>query len=826
MKKIIPFSITFLSTLLAFGQSSGQERAVYHASEPRTTDVVHTELKVEFDWDNAHLLGEAVLTLKPYFYALDTFELDAQGMEIKTVAYVSQGRNTSLKYSYDGMTLKIAAGRTVSRDETMKIRIDYIAKPNELEVEGGSAISEAKGLYFINPKNDERGWMRQVWTQGEPASNSAWFPTVDEPNERMTHEIAITVPKSYTTISNGRLDFKTNNANGTRTDFWLMDQPHAPYLVMMAVGEFASQSEEWNDIPVNYFVEPEYENVAADVYPYTTEMLQFFSDRLGVTYPWQKYDQVTVREYVSGAMENTTGVIFGDFVYGDALSWEDGNNEAIVAHEMFHHWFGDLVTCESWANLPLNESFATYGEVLWFEHKYGQDEGDWHAYNDLRGYMAEYNRGKSVDVIRYDYESVLGMFDGHSYAKGGRILKMLRHILGDDAFFEGLRVYLEDNAYQSVEIHNLRLAFEKVSGLDLNWFFNQWFLAKGHPVLNIEHTFNRDSGQYIVKVTQSQDLSEVPLYRLPVAIDVYTSLGTKRYEVEVTEQEQEFVFDVMSKPFLVLFDADQYLLADIRDEKPTDFLLHQFAHGPLMMDRYEAITGIVDGDAKGVKKGMILRLGMQDKFHAIRRYALSKVKDLPEAELAMVKQAVEKLLSDENAAVRALAHTTWWEVFGEGDANFYTEVMMNESSYAVKSAAFEAWTEINPNGAGAYAKAHMTERQFDFQSTLIEYVFTHPELISSSQVNSFVRDAGADLQNTIHLYLPSYLMRVNETDRAGVMPTVREVWTYHEQAKGYFNYGIRFAKYHNQMDSRKEGANTAEIERWNSVLEELSATAG
>ena len=246
---------------------------------------------------------------------------------------------------------------------------------------------------------------------------------------------------------------------------------------------------------------------------------------MGVNYPWDKYSQIIVRDYVSGAMENTSAVIHGEFVYADERKYLDETHEDIIAHELFHHWFGDLVTCESWAQLPLNESFATYGEYLWLEHRYGKDEADDHLHQDLKSYLAE-STSKQVDLIRFDYEAPGDMFDSHSYAKGGRILHLLRNYLGDDFFFAGLQHYLESYRNQAVEIHQLRMSFEQVSGEDLNWFFNQWFLSSGHPDLKIEH-WEKD-GKLSVKVLQLQDPNYSPIYKLPLAIDIYTANGKER----------------------------------------------------------------------------------------------------------------------------------------------------------------------------------------------------------------------------------------------------------------------------------------------------------
>lgn len=833
MKKNTLWIALFLSVTTLFGQSVqieeieinpafDNDKEVYHASAARTTDVVHMNLKVDFDWENQFVNGNATLTLKPHFYALDTFELDAQGMEILKVEETGGGRARALQYTYDGMKLKIATGRSLSREESMKVHIVYVAKPNELEVEGGAAITEAKGLYFINPTGERYGWMPQIWTQGEPSSNSVWFPTVDETNERMTHEIAITVPKNYKTISNGRLDFSTRNADGTRTDFWLMDLPHAPYLVMMAIGEFASQSDVWNGIPVNYYVESEYENVAKQVYPNTLEMLTFFSDILGTPYPWQKYDQVTVREYVSGAMENTTGVIFGDFMYGDSYSWADGTGEDVVSHEMFHHWFGDYVTCESWANLPLNESFATYGEVLWKEHKYGRDAAEWHAYQDLQNYLREFRRGKAEDLIRYDYSSVLDMFDSHSYAKGGRVLLMLRTLLGDEAFFEGLRVYLDDNKYSSVEIHQLRMAFEKVSGKDLNWFFDQWFLSSGHPQLKVEHEYDREAGQQVLRVSQTQDLSKFPLYKLPVEVKVHTSLGVKTYTLMVDQLENEFRFDVMSKPFLVQFDSQQYLLAEIEDQLPPDFLLHQLANGERMLDRYEAVQGLFKTNV--VRMGTIVGICLEDDFYAIRLMALKKVPALDEAEANKIKSEIQQLFSDENSSVRAEAYRIWDEVYQEGDADFYREKLTSEKSYKAMSSAFNVWLKKDPNAALQYAKEHVGEVRGDLETYINIALLKDLKTLTPVEVISFLDKLSPERQISFHQWLPKYLIQLNDSDFQNVYSAAKMVHEALPDAKGSFAYGVRIANAGVQRDLQdsdltKEEKN--ERTRWESHLNVL-----
>jgi aminopeptidase N len=447
--------------------ATAPQPVVYQAAESRINDLLHTKLDVSFDWSKQYLYGKATITAKPYFYPTSKLILDARGMEIKEVslletiinsessvkdkkkAPVAETKTTSKKpltYTYTDELLTIDLGKEYKNTEEYTIYIEYTAKPNELKKKGGSAaITDDKGLYFINPEGKEKNKPMEIWTQGETQSSSVWYPTIDHPNERQTQEIYMTVDKKYTTLSNGELIFSTDNGDGTRTDYWKAELPFAPYLSMMAVGEFAVVKDNpWRGKEVNYYVEKEFEPYAKAIFGNTAEMLEFYSNKLGVEYPWNKYSQVVVRDYVSGAMENVSATLHGEFMNTTDRELLDGDHEDVIAHELFHQWFGDLVTCESWSNLPLNESFATYGEYLWIEHKYGLDAADLHSAQSRSGYLAESAR-KQVSLIRFQYDDKEDMFDGHSYNKGGQVLHMLRKYVGDDAFFASLKLYLQTN---------------------------------------------------------------------------------------------------------------------------------------------------------------------------------------------------------------------------------------------------------------------------------------------------------------------------------------------------------------------------------------------
>jgi len=348
------------------------EKKVYRLTEIKVHDLIHTKLIVAFDWKKQYLMGSAELTLKPYFYPSNRLMLDAKGMDINTVVLVGDEGDKTLAFSYDSAFIDIRLGQEFTRFENYTIRIDYVAKPNEYNAVGGEAITDAKGLYFINPDSAEVGKPTQLWTQGETEGSSVWFPTIDTPSERMSQEIFITTRKDFQTLSNGQLVYSNFNDDDTRTDYWKQDLEHPPYLTMMAVGDFKIGRDEWQDskgriVPVDYYVEPDYANYVFQIFGDTPEMMTFYSELLNYDYPWDKYAQIIVRDYVSGAMENTTATIYGEYVNQTSRELIDDNNETTIAHELFHHWFGDLVTCESWSHLPLNESFATYGEYLWLE---------------------------------------------------------------------------------------------------------------------------------------------------------------------------------------------------------------------------------------------------------------------------------------------------------------------------------------------------------------------------------------------------------------------------------------------------------------------------
>ncbi len=673
---------------------------VYRAVPTLTNDILHTKLDVHFDWTNQYLLGKAWITAKPYFYPTQTMELDAKGFEIKEITF--EGSKTPLKYTYDGLKLFIDLGKVFTRNDKYTVYIDYIAKPNDGPVGGSAAITSDKGLYFINADGKDGDKPREVWTQGETESNSRWFPTFDKPNERMTSEIYMTVEKGFKTLSNGLLKSSKDNADGTRTDHWLMDMPHAPYLVMMAAGDFVIEKEMWRGKEILYYLEPKYAGQSKSIYRYVPEILDFYSDKLGVEYPWQKLAHITVRDYVSGAMENTSAILYGDFMFGDERELDEKEyNETVVCHEMFHQWFGDYVTAESWSNLTVNESFADFSEGLWLEHKFGKDYGDYHRKDVLDGYLRQ-AAGVIHPLVDFKYSDKEAMFDGHSYNKGGSILNMLRHYLGDDAFFDGLKKYLTDNAFKTGEATQLRLALEAVSGQDLNWFFNQWYYKAGHPQVEIVYGYDAATKKARATVTQTQTAKngQPRVFQIPIDFDIYDGSAPKRQTLMMTQRKQTFLFDVNSANAVLDFDADRILVAEKTDKHSEAEWRTIYAHSNHYLARQEALNALVSSNEVESKKTVLGAIN--DKFWAIREQAIDNlVKPYDESTLTVLDKMAK---SDVRYSVRAKAIEKLGKTKDKRFIGTLSNAIENDKSYRVNSAALKGLNRIDSISAVKSAK--------------------------------------------------------------------------------------------------------------------------
>jgi len=799
--------------------------AHYRATPEAVNDLVHIKLDVRFDYKKCYLYGKEWVTLHPHFYQTDSLRLDAKGMDIGRVMLVGGGRPLAgtgrpltgpgrslagamkpLAFTYDSLHLTIRLDRMYQHSEAYTIYIEYTSKPNEVK---GRKKNE-KGLYFINPDSSEKGKPVQIWTEGEPESASVWFPTLDRPDQKATQEMLMTVPSKYVTLSNGRLMGQKDNKDGTRTDVWRMDHPHSSYLFMMAVGDFKIYRDSWHGKEVSYYMEPAYAPYAKENFGETPEAIDFFSKILGIDFPWNKYAQIVVRDYVSGAMENTTACVLG----GQSTRREllDSYYSSGIEHELFHQWFGDYVTAKSWSNITLNESMADLGEILWLEHRYGQDAADEHVYGGMQGYFNN-DGNASKRLVEYDYQVPKDAFNGVTYQKGGRILNMLRHYLGNEAFYKGLHIYLTENAYKSAEVEQLRLAMERASGRDLHWWFDEWYHRAGHPVLQTDWQWDGQAGVEKIIVKQLQEGSP---YILPVAVDIYAGGARTRHRVWVSGREDTLLLPAATKPELVNFDAERVLVAREGDNKTLDEYLFQYFNAPAYADRAEAVKFAArhEDDERG---RAIILAGLKDKYSGIRSIALDVLnrehEDIRNLDTALQRGAVPILVelarSDSNTLVRAHAIGTLIVLRRPELMPVFVQALGSES-YTVQAMALRAIAWIDTAAALRYARPLEKDHKGELTQA-IAYVYAR---YGGKEQWSFVYSGwiNGTLQEKIHLVssFSDMIGRIEDPGlaQAGIVELKRIAIQYKKDGAGGYvakflaGIGERRAAMHDDVSAR------------------------
>lgn len=713
-------------------------------------NLIDTKLNLSFNFDAQTVNGEAWITLTPHFKSTDKLQLDAKKMNI----YEVKSNQEVLKFYNSGTKLNIDLPKVYTKNDTLTIYIKYKGNPNKVKNEGGVAITDDKGLYFINPKGDDASKPTEIWTQGEPEQNSVWFPTIDKPNQKSTQEITLTVPSKFVTLSNGNLISQQENENGTRTDVWKQTLPHAPYLFFVGVGDFAVIKQTWKGKEVNFYVEPSYKDTAAELFKNTTEMLTFFSELTGVEYPWDKYSQMIVRDYVSGAMENTGAVIHAEQAMLSKGELSERNTwETTIAHELFHHWFGDLVTTESWANITVNESFANYSEYLWLEYKYGKDRAEEHMLKTRNQYLSPNALKENYEkhLVRYNYSKKDDVFDVVSYNKGGMILHILRHYLGDDIFFAGLKLYLEKNKFKAAEAQQLRLAFEEVSGEDLVWFFSQWYYSNGHPRLIASYENDFLNQKVKVKITQSGKEFDFPL-----TITVYDGETSLEYKVFVDGKEKIFEFPFKKEPKLIKVNSDHVLLAEITTpELTTDQLIYQYENVKHYVDKMKSLELLKDKqDEKDVFK--LFEEAINDPYETLQAYALENINLAGSYAKRRTIRKIAKLAKNKNPNVAAAAISTLGKLVDKEYLSIYIQGIDNISP-KVKGNSLLSMYYIDKDRAEKYAeglsaeikdyiyipllKIYLEQRKPKQVNFVAKYILTGMYLIQDEKLKKNFEDA-------------------------------------------------------------------------------------
>jgi aminopeptidase N len=554
-------------------------RATLHYAPDRDYDLVHIALDLNVDYAKRAFQGVVVNTLAPLRDGLTTIRFDC-GANLKVTSCELGGQTAT--FTRDGDTLKITAPQTLMPGKAVAVIVRYVSD------------KDSDGYHWVQPTPEEPQQMG-FYTQGEPDNPRAWLPTWAYPNDFATSEMRVTVPADWYVVSNGTLKSSSRSADGkTRTFHWRLNEPHATYLNALCAGPFDIKTASWRGVPLLYVVPKGKGNRIEDTFGGTPDMLSFFSDTLGVKYPWPKYAQDAMVDF-GGGMEYVSATTFGD---GILTSARDGYrvNDGVIAHELSHQWFGDLVTCRDWGQLWLNEGFATFCANLYQEHARGKAAYDHGIEGAMQGYIGESHSYKRP-IATHLYEKPGAMFDAHTYPKGAAVLHTLRRYLGDSAFYAGLRHYLTKFAHSPVDSRDLCAAMTEATGINLEPFFEQWVFKPGHPVLDYTWTWDEANKQVVLTVRQTQDTKDgTPLYDLNATVGLITGSSLTRQKARIDRADQQLHLTAASRPDAVLLDPDHDFLREIpalhwaASELPS--LLR---YAPNAVDREEAMKRMLEG---------------------------------------------------------------------------------------------------------------------------------------------------------------------------------------------------------------------------------------
>ncbi len=566
---------------LALASASARRPFAIPGSKPRYAPdrpaaIEHIALELSFDFKEHVLFGTCRTTFRAAGKPLHILEMDADHLHVKSVRGPG---NKKLLHELAGGRLIIDLGHTMQPGKSSTVIVEYEARqPNQ-------------GIYFISP---DKGYPKkpvQVWTQGQDQDAHYWFPCIDYPNAKATTEVTATVPANFFVLSNGSLVSTTHDkAAKTKTYHWKMETPHVTYLVSCVAGEFSEHTDMLNGLPVSYYVVPGREADGARSFGKTPKMVKFFADRIGVAYPYTKYAQIAVADFIFGGMENTTATTQTDTTLHDARAHLDFSSDPLVAHELAHQWFGDLLTCKDWSHAWLNEGFATYFEALFREFDHGADEFDYYRLQMAARYFDEDSQRYRRPIVTNVYEEPIDLFDRHLYEKGACVLHTIRRLLGDELWWRSINHYVEVHKLQNVETIDLVRAIEEVTGRNMLPFFDQWVFKGGHPSFRVRYRWDEATNSAVVQVEQTQDTSDdTPVFTPEMTFAFVTGKSERRFQVKIEQKEQTFTFALGQRPEVFCFDPDGDILKTVELHVPVEMLIRQALADKNLCARVDAI---------------------------------------------------------------------------------------------------------------------------------------------------------------------------------------------------------------------------------------------
>jgi aminopeptidase N len=550
------------------------------ADEPyartRDYDLQHSRIALRFDVDQKKIVGDVTHTLAILRDDISKVAFDSVGLTIQSVTV----NKAPVRFEITAAKLIVALPASAHPGEKFEIEIRYDGKPS-------------KGIYFILPDKHYPDRPKQIWTQGESEDTRYYLPTYDYPNDRLTTETIITVPASFLTVANGKLVSVTDAGSGMKTWTWKESVPSSTYLITVVAGEFDEIKQTWHNIPVTYYAPKGRGDRVLITYGRTLAMLDLFTKKVGLDYPWEKYAQVMVDDFVAGGMENSSASTntATSLMHPKLVPEFPAKEDPLISHELAHQWFGDLVTCKDWGNVWLNEGFATFFEGVWSESHYPKDQTDYDRWKTIREWFDQSSL-YTKPIVRFDFNDS-SIFDENTYEKSGLVLYMLRHQIGEDAFWRGVKHYLEVNRGKNVVTADLVKAIEEVTHLSVDRFFDQWVYGAGAPKFDLSYKYDEIKHQVALTVKQTQKVEpHVGIFQVPVEVEITTPFGRKPYSITVSKDVETFSLPSDASPLMVLFDKGGHILKSAEFHKEKKEWLYQLRNAEEFADRADATLAL------------------------------------------------------------------------------------------------------------------------------------------------------------------------------------------------------------------------------------------
>ncbi len=604
--------------LPVLAQSAAPTDVPRRAERSHDFDALHYRIRLDFDVPARAFRGETTVVLRALRDGFDRVALDA---ETFTVTDVQDGAGRTLAFSHTDGQLLTTLHTAHAYGDTVRLVVHYEASDYRVDpTRYGMGANYALGLDF-KPETPTNPAL--INTLSFPEGARHWFPSYDHPGDRASQEVIATVPAHFEAISNGRL-VDITDGDGTRTFHWHQALPHPTYLFVLVAGPYVGIEDHYGDLPLRYWVYPDAVPDAMRSFGKTPDILAFLEDIYGVPYPWARYDQITIPG-IGGGAESTTATVVGESTIHDERADQDFPSHWLVAHEAAHHWWGNMVSYRDWTHTWVSESFATFSEYLWSVHDLGPDEGAINLLNKKNAYLREardrYIRPIVLDRWHFPNEN----FDRHTYEKGAVVLNMLRHVMGEAPFRRTMTHILTEHAFRPIDTHDVATAIKDVTGQNLDWFFEQWLLKPGHPVLDIASAWSEDTQEVLLMVNQRQDTTlGVPIYRMPVAIGLSSASGPRVETVWLSSPADTFRFAAETRPLMVRFDVGNVLLKEWKYPKPVDELHYQLANDDAI-GRMWAATQLGENHRSEDTQAALVRAARSDAFWAVRRAAIQAI---------------------------------------------------------------------------------------------------------------------------------------------------------------------------------------------------------